>query len=93
MQLDTQPFPINIIELANKKVLVQPKVDHKGKGQNIIIGDPLTSNISQGGIAWKALDRKTNKSGCARGRLNRVAEQSFLTRASRMVMCSNRRSD
>jgi hypothetical protein len=67
MQLDTQPFPINIIELAKKKVLVQPKVDHKSKGKNIIIGDPRTSNISQGGIARKAPNRKTNKSGGAGG--------------------------
>jgi hypothetical protein len=34
----------------------------KGKGENIVIGDPRTSNISQGGIARKAPDKKTNKS-------------------------------
>jgi hypothetical protein len=33
MQVDTEPFPINIIEPANKKVLVQPKVVDKGKGK------------------------------------------------------------
>jgi hypothetical protein len=42
----------------------------KGKGKSIVIGDPHTSSISQGGIARKALDKKTNKSGGARGRPN-----------------------
>jgi hypothetical protein len=62
MQVDTQPFPINTIELASKKVLVWPKVADKVKGKNIIIRDPRTSNISQGEIGQKALDRNTNKS-------------------------------
>ena len=35
----------------------------KGKRKNIIIGHPRTSSISQGGIARKAPDRKTNKFG------------------------------
>jgi hypothetical protein len=49
--VDTQPFPIHIIELASKRVLVRPEVTDKGKGKNIIIDDPRTSNISQGAIA------------------------------------------
>jgi hypothetical protein len=61
MQVDTEPFPVNTIELANKKVLVRPEMADKGKSKNIVIGDPRTSNISQGGIAWKTPDRKTNK--------------------------------
>jgi hypothetical protein len=35
----------------------------KGKSESIIIGDPRTSNISQGWIARKAPDKNTNKSG------------------------------
>jgi hypothetical protein len=62
MQVDTQPFSINTIELTGKRVLVRPEVADKGKGKNIVIGDPCTSNISQGGIARKALGKKTNKS-------------------------------
>jgi hypothetical protein len=42
MQVDIQPFPINVIELASKKVLVQMEVVDKGKGKNIVIGDPRT---------------------------------------------------
>jgi hypothetical protein len=85
MQVNTQPFPINIIELASKKILVRIEVADKGKGKNIIIGDPRTSNISQVGIARKALDKKTNKSGGVGGRLNRATEKSSPTRASRTI--------
>jgi hypothetical protein len=67
MQVDTQPFPVNTIELTCKKVLVRPEVADKGKGKNIVIGDCRTSNISQEVIARKAPDRNTNKSGDARG--------------------------
>jgi hypothetical protein len=41
MQVDTQPFHINIIDQASKKVLVRPEVVDKGKGKNIVVGDPL----------------------------------------------------
>jgi hypothetical protein len=45
MQVDTT-ISINTIELASKRVLVRLEVADKGKGKNIIIGDPRTSNIS-----------------------------------------------
>jgi hypothetical protein len=60
--VNTQPFPVNTIEPTCKEVLVRPKVADKGKGENIVISDPHTSNISQEEIARKALDKKTNKS-------------------------------
>jgi hypothetical protein len=63
MQVDTQPFSVNIIEHTCKEVLVRPKVADKGKGENIVISDPRTSNISQEKIARKAPDKKTSKSG------------------------------
>jgi hypothetical protein len=87
--VDTQPFPISTIELVSKNALVRPEVADKDKCKNIVIGDPRTSNISQRGIAQKASNRKTNKSG-GRGNHNRAAEQSSLTRASRAVQCSSR---
>jgi hypothetical protein len=43
---------------------------YKGKGESNVVGDPHTSNISQGGIVWKAPDKKTNKSRGAGSRLN-----------------------
>jgi hypothetical protein len=67
MQVDTQPFPINTIEPTCKEVLVRPEVVDKGKGKNIIIGDPRTSNISQEEIARKTPDKETSKSRGARG--------------------------
>jgi hypothetical protein len=42
-------------------------VADKGKGKITILGDPGTSDISQGGIAQKVSDKKTNKSGGAGG--------------------------
>jgi hypothetical protein len=83
MQVHTQPVPIDIIELPSKKFLVRPEVVVKGK--NIILGDPRTSNISQWEIARRASDINTNKFGGAGGRLNRVAEQSSLTRSSQTI--------
>jgi hypothetical protein len=38
-------------------------VADKGKGENIVISDPRTSNIPQEEIARKAPDKKTSKSG------------------------------
>jgi hypothetical protein len=70
MQVDTQPFHVNTIEPTCKKIMVSPKVDDKGKGKNIVTGDPRTSNISQEEIVRKAPDKKTNKSRGAGGRLN-----------------------
>jgi hypothetical protein len=85
MQVDTQPFPVSTIEPTSKKVLVRPKVADKGKGKNIIIGDPRMSSISQEEIARKTLDKNTNKYGGTGGRLNQAAEQNSLTRASQTV--------
>jgi hypothetical protein len=62
MQVDTQPFLVNTIELTCKRVLVRPEMADKGKGKGIIIGDPRMSNISQKEIARKALDEKAKKS-------------------------------
>jgi hypothetical protein len=76
--VDTQPFPVNIVELASKKFLVRPEVADKCKGKNIVIGDPHTSNGSQGVVAHKAPGKKTNKTGgvgwqgrsCSRSKLH-----------------------
>jgi hypothetical protein len=67
MQVDTQPFPVNTIELTCKKVLVRPEMADKGKGKGIVIGDPRMSIISQKEIARKASDEKAKKSEGAGG--------------------------
>jgi hypothetical protein len=61
--VDTQPFPVNTIDVACKRVLVRPEMADKIKSKDIIIDDPRTSNISQKEVARRALNNKTNKSG------------------------------
>ena len=63
MQVDTQAFPVNTIDIACKRILVRPEMADKGKRKDIIIGSPRTSNISQKEIAQKASDDKAKKSG------------------------------
>jgi hypothetical protein len=76
--VDTQPFHVNTIEPTCKKILVRLEVADKGKDKNTIIGDLRTSNISQEGIARKALDRKTNKSGGTGGRAQPSSREKLL---------------
>jgi hypothetical protein len=61
--VDTQPFPVNTIDIACKKILVRPEMADKGKSKDIILSSPRTSNISQKEIAQKAPDDKAKKSG------------------------------
>jgi hypothetical protein len=70
MQVDTQHFPVNTIELTYKKVLVRPEMADKVKGKGIVIGDPRMSILSQKDIARKASDEKAKKSEGAGGRHN-----------------------
>jgi hypothetical protein len=37
MQVDTDPFPINVIDFDGKKVLIRPSAADKGKGKDVII--------------------------------------------------------
>jgi hypothetical protein len=60
--VDTQPFSVNTIDIACKKILFRSEMVNKGKSKDIIIGDPRMSNISQKEIARKALDEKAKKS-------------------------------
>jgi hypothetical protein len=39
MQVDTEPFPVNVIDFEGKRVLIQPSTADKGKGKEIVIGD------------------------------------------------------
>jgi hypothetical protein len=68
IQVDTQPFSVNTIELTCKKVLVRPEMADKGKGKGIVIGDPHMSDKSQKEIARKASDENAKKSEDAGGR-------------------------
>jgi hypothetical protein len=70
IQVDTQPFPINTVDIACKKILVRPEMADKGKSKDIIIGNPRMSDISQKEIARKAPGDKAKKSGGTGGRHN-----------------------
>jgi hypothetical protein len=39
MQVNMEPFPINMIDFDGKKFLIWPSVADKGKGKKVIIGD------------------------------------------------------
>jgi hypothetical protein len=39
MQVDTEPFPINMIDFEGKRVLIWPSTADMGKGKEIIIGN------------------------------------------------------
>jgi hypothetical protein len=39
MQVDTEPFPINMINFNGKKVPIRPSAADKGKGKEVLIGD------------------------------------------------------
>jgi hypothetical protein len=39
MQVDTEPFPMNMIDFEGKKVLTRPNTVDEGKGKKILIGN------------------------------------------------------
>jgi hypothetical protein len=39
MQVDTEPFPMNMMDFEGKKVLIRPTTVDKGKGKEVIIGN------------------------------------------------------
>jgi hypothetical protein len=41
MKLNTDPFPIGMVELINKKVLVRTDQVETMKGKNVVISDEL----------------------------------------------------
>jgi hypothetical protein len=68
MKIDRQFVPVDTLGPVDKKVLVRPYSDDKGKGKNIIIGDPRAPHLTHGVVTRKAPDkRKANKTECAVG--------------------------
>jgi hypothetical protein len=86
MQVDTQPFPINTIELASKRVLVRLKVVGKGKGKKtsslVILARRIYHNEE---LLEKLMTKRLTSPEASGGRLSRAVEQSSLPRASRIV--------
>jgi hypothetical protein len=63
MQVDTEPFPMNMISFDDKKFLVRPNATDKGKGKEIIIGDPWEDNEITKIYYRKVVAEKTQMEG------------------------------
>jgi hypothetical protein len=53
MQVDIEPFPINMINFDGKKVLAQPSVADKDKGKEVIIDNTRESDENVNFFAGK----------------------------------------
>jgi hypothetical protein len=56
MQVDTEPFPVNVIDFEGKRVLIRSDMANKGKGKEVIIGDARKTdenNKSPAGKWWR----------------------------------------
>ena len=58
MKVDKQPFPINTIDLDDKKVLVRSDVADKEKGKGIHIGDPRVLDENRKILSTEVFDEK-----------------------------------
>jgi hypothetical protein len=58
VQIDKRLFPINTLEMNDKKVLVQLEVADKGKGKSIVTNDPRMPNMSREVVTKKAPDKR-----------------------------------
>jgi hypothetical protein len=95
MQVDTEPFPINMINFDGKKVLIQPSPANKGKGKEVIIGDKRKTvennkNSSRKVVAERTPDggetlKVTITTSNAGGRRRQVTRRGSLFCASRTV--------
>jgi hypothetical protein len=63
MQVDTEPFPMNMIDFEGKKVLVRPNTADKGKGKETIIGDAKEADEGRKVSCRKVVAKKTPDGG------------------------------
>jgi hypothetical protein len=63
MQVDTEPFPLNVIDFEGKKVLVRPSMANKGKGKEVIIGDARKADENNKISCRKVVAEKTPNGG------------------------------
>ncbi len=48
MKLDTDPFPVGMVELMDKKVLVHTDQAEMTKGKNVVVSDELRNQMAEG---------------------------------------------
>ena len=63
MQVDTEPFPMNMIDFEGKKVLTRPNTDDEGKGKEIVIGDAREAGGNHKTSCRKVVAEKTPDGG------------------------------
>jgi hypothetical protein len=61
--VDTEPFPINMIDFDGKKVLIRPNVADKGKGKEVIIGDARKADENDKSSHRKVVAERTPDGG------------------------------
>jgi hypothetical protein len=63
MQIDTEPFPMNMIDFEGKKVLVRPNTTDKGKGKEIVIDNVREADENHKFFCRKVVVEKTPDGG------------------------------
>jgi hypothetical protein len=63
MQVDTEPFPMNMIDFEGKKVLIRPNAADKEKGKEVIIGNAREADASNKVSCRKVEVEKTPDGG------------------------------
>jgi hypothetical protein len=63
MQVDTEPFPMNVIDFEGKKVLIRPSIADKEKGKEVIIGDARKADENNKISCRKVVAEKTPDGG------------------------------
>jgi hypothetical protein len=61
--VDTEHFPLNMINFDDKKVIVRPSVTDKGKGKEVIIGDTREADENVKVSCRKVVAEKTPDGG------------------------------
>jgi hypothetical protein len=63
MQVDTEPFPINMIDFEGKKVLTRTNTANEGKGKEIVIGNAREAGGNHKISCRKVVAEKTPDGG------------------------------
>jgi hypothetical protein len=61
--VDTEPFPMNMIDFEGKRILVRPNTADKGKDKEIIIGNTREAVGNHKISCWKVVAEKTPNGG------------------------------
>jgi hypothetical protein len=63
MQVDTEPFPMNMVDFEGKRVLIRPNIADKGKDKEVIIGNAREANGNRKISCRKVVAEKTPDGG------------------------------